>query len=220
MPDELYQTGTIAVTAGQKAFAGTGTLWLPSNVKAKDMANVAGHLMMIESIDVDTQTGLWAIPYPGSTATGLSYAFAKTSSEWGTNRTLAVQTAELIRLLTVGQQFEWVIALSHEDGQISEGAAILTVPIPKNIEVQDVFAHINEPSTSGNIAIDLNINGVSALSTEITIEQGENSSLTAATQPVILNANWGRGDVLTIDFDTAGVNAAGAKVIISGQRRS
>lgn len=216
---EFYNTGTIAVESGETAFVGTGTLWLPSNVKPGDVLNVAGFLMMIGSLS-DGQHGAFAVPYPGETASGLSYTIAKTSAAWGTNREIAVDTAELIRLLTIGQQFEWVIALSHEQSEISAQAGVLTMPVPKDIEVQSVVGWVNKASTSGNISIDINLDGVSVFSQELTIEQGDNSSETASTPAILIQPNWDRGQVLSIDIDAAGDAAEGAKIIISGQRRS
>jgi hypothetical protein len=217
---ELYQTGTIAVSAAGTGVVGTGTTWLPTNVKAGDVLNVAGHVCIIEEV-VDSTHLTLAIPYPGSTASGLSYAIAKTSAAWGTNREVAVDTARLIQLLTTGQLFEWVIAFSHEDGVISNAVAVVTVPIPKDVTVEDLSAFLNEPSTSGNVVLDLNVNGVSVLSTKLTVNQDENSSDAAGTTAFVLTQpNWNKGDVLTLDVDTAGLNAAGGKLTISGQRRN
>lgn len=98
---EFYSTGTIGVTNGSVDFIGTGTVWLPVNAKAGDMLNVAGHVMLIAEL-TDAAHGKFAVAYPGATAAGLAYAIAKTSSEWGTNRTLSLQTAELIQALTTG----------------------------------------------------------------------------------------------------------------------
>jgi hypothetical protein len=216
---EFYTTGSLSVTSGQKAFEGSGTLWLPSNVKAGDLCNVAGQLMLIEAV-TDATHGRFAVPWSGASASDLSYAMVKTSSDWGTNRSIAVDVAEMIRLLTTGQQFEWVIALSHEQSEISAQAAVLTVPVPKNIEVQSIVAWVNKASSSGNVVVDINLDGVSVFSQELTIEEDEQSSETAATPYVLVQPNWDRGKVLTVDFDTVGAGAEGAKLIISGQRRS
>lgn len=43
-----------------------------------------------------------AVNYGGSTASGLAYSTVKTSAAWGTNREIAVETAELIQQLSLG----------------------------------------------------------------------------------------------------------------------
>ena len=98
---EFYSTGTVAVTADSVDFVGTGTTWLPANVKAGDVMNVAGRVMVIAEIS-DATHGKFAMPYPGGTASGQSYAVVKTSAAWGTNREIAVNTAELIQQLAIG----------------------------------------------------------------------------------------------------------------------
>lgn len=217
---EFYSTGTVAVTNGSVDFVGAGTTWLPANVKAGDVMNVGGQLMVIEEV-ADLTHGKFAVPFAGATASGLAYAIAKTSAAWGTNREIAVNTAELVQLLTTGQLFEWVIALSHEDGAIGEEVGVVQLRCPKDIAVEDLNLFLNEPSDSGNVVLDVFVNGVSALSTKLTVNQGEASSDAAGSTPfVLVIPNWNRGDVIRIDFLTAGNNAAGAKLTINGQRRN
>jgi hypothetical protein len=216
---EFYTTGTIAVVGDGTTVTGTGTLWLPSNVKPGDTLNVNGFMCMIESVTDSTHLEL-AVPYPGNTNSGLSYAVIRSSASWGTNREIAADTAELIRLLTTGQMFEWVIALSHEDGVIGVQSAVVKMPIPKDVTVDSLSVYLNGASSSGNVVVDVNLDGDSVLTTQLTVEQGENSSDTAATPYVLLQANWDKGQILTIDFDAAGTNATGAKITISGQRRT
>ena len=217
---EFYSTGTVAVTNGIVDFVGTGTTWLPANVKAGDVMNVAGRVMVIEEI-TDTTHGKFATPYPGSTASGQAYAVVKTSAAWGTNREIAVNTAELVQLLTTGQFFEWVIALSAEDGVISASPGVVTKPVPRDVTVEDIEMFLKAASDSGNVVTDVLINEISVLSTPLTTNQGENFSSAAGTTPYVLTqANWDKGDILRIDFLTAGSNAAGAAITITGRRRN
>lgn len=217
---EIYTTGTIAVTNGSVDFVGTGTSWLPSSMKRADQINVAGFMCGVAEL-TDPTRGKFAIPYPGPTAAGLPYAVFRTSSEYGTNRSLSDDVAEMIRLLTTGQLFEWIIALSHEDGVIGEQVGVITVPIPKDIRVQELSMWLNSPSDSGDVATDIMIDGVSVLVTKLFVKQGQHSSNAPGTTPyVITNPNWSKGQVLRIDFLTPGSNSAGAKLTISGQRRT
>jgi len=72
-----------------------------------------------------------------------------------------------------------------------------------------VKARVKAVSSSGNVTLTLKINGTSMLSTNITIEEGEGSSETATTQPVIDTAH---NVIETGDEIEAGCSGAGAGV--------
>ncbi len=75
----------------------------------------------------------------------------------------------------------------------------------------EVFAGLGTVATGSSFIVDINVNGSSILSTKITIEAGESTSLTATTQPVISSANITKGDKITIDIDQIGaVNTGNA----------
>jgi hypothetical protein len=76
-------------------------------------------------------------------------------------------------------------------------------------------------STSGSTSsqFDINESGVSILSTKITIDANEFSSYDATTPPIISDANLARNSEITIDIDTAGTGAKGAKVFLIGYRQ-
>lgn len=99
---DFYSTGTIAVTNGSPTVTGTGTIWLPTNIKAGDVLFVAGAVYPVIDVDVDQVHLTLGLNYAGTTASGLSYKVAKTSSDWGTNRTLSTQTAALIEAYAAG----------------------------------------------------------------------------------------------------------------------
>ena len=77
----------------------------------------------------------------------------------------------------------------------------------------EVQGHLSTAQTSGSIAtFDVKVNGVSILSTKITIDNNERSSLTAATQPVISAPSLSRGDLVTFHVDQAGSGGKGPSV--------
>ena len=102
------------------------------------------------------------------------------------------------------------------------GKAIFMVPVELNgMNLVDVEAFVTTVSSSG--APDIMIRNVTdsqdMLSTSITIDANENSSLTAATAPVI-NTSYddvATGDLIAIDVDGAGTGAKGLGVILSFQ---
>lgn len=78
--------------------------------------------------------------------------------------------------------------------------------------LQEVIAFVSTQSSSGLVTVDINKGGTSVLSTKLSIDANEDSSLTAATSAVILTSTFEKGDVVAYDVDTAGTGAAGLKV--------
>lgn len=89
-----------------------------------------------------------------------------------------------------------------------------------NVTVTGVGASVNTVSSSGAPTIDINESGTTILSTKITIDANEKTSLTAATAPVISDAAIAAGNEVGIDIDTAGTGAKGLKVWILYKRTS
>jgi hypothetical protein len=75
-------------------------------------------------------------------------------------------------------------------------------------------------STSGVTTIDINEGASSILSTKITIDQGELTSTTAATAPVISDASLADDAKITIDIDglSGGASETGLKVTLIGYK--
>lgn len=219
-----YNTGTAAVNAGGLTVTGTGTGW---GTDSFDQPVIApGDFFMDPAqpqippqriaLVTDATHLVLARPWPGANVAG-----AYEVQFVGDIVRSTAQTRRMLEGLTYGLLFEWIIALSHEDGVISNQAGVITVPIPRNIKVAEISAYLNDASTSGNVVLDLNLDGVSVLSTKLTINQGEHSSEAVGTTPYVLTEDeWDKGQVLSVDFDTAGSNAAGIKLTIIGQRRN
>lgn len=69
----------------------------------------------------------------------------------------------------------------------------------------------------GIVTIDIHKNGTTILSTKITIDNGEDTSTTAATPPVISVSSIADDDKITVDVDVIGDGtAAGLKVKLIG----
>jgi hypothetical protein len=69
------------------------------------------------------------------------------------------------------------------------------------------------------VQYDINKNGTTILSTQLTVDATEVSSITAATNAVISVPNFSAGDVFTMDVDVAGSSAAGPQINIAWKRR-
>jgi len=103
-----------------------------------------------------------------------------------------------------------------------DGKAIFMIPVELNgMNLVDVEAFVTTVSSSGapTVMVRNVTDAQDMLSTAITIDASEYSSLTAATPPVI-NTTYddvATGDLIAIDVDGAGTGAKGLGVILSFQ---
>lgn len=83
-------------------------------------------------------------------------------------------------------------------------------------EITGIAACCNDPSTSGAVTLTLKKNGVSILITNITIDEGETDTLTAATQAMIDVAknNFVIGDKLLAECISSGVGVTHCQIEI------
>jgi hypothetical protein len=115
------------------------------------------------------------------------------------------------------------VACSDESTALTTGAAKVTWHMAYAFHVVEVFAGLSTVQTGsgggGLVTIDINEAGASILSTKITIDNGEETSLTAATQPVISDAALAKGAKMTADIDQIGDGTAkGLKIYLIGYR--
>lgn len=112
--------------------------------------------------------------------------------------------------------FQLGFAASDETTDLTTGDAKITLRAPSAFTLTGVRANINTVSSSGVITVDINKNGVTVLSTKITIDVGEETSVTAATPPVISVSAFASDDEITVDIDGAGTGAKGLKIWLLG----
>lgn len=112
------------------------------------------------------------------------------------------------------------VAASDETTALTTGTAKVTFRMPHAMVVSKVRASLTTAQTSGNIfTVDINLSGVSILSTKLTIDNTEKTSVTAVTQPVISNPYLADDSEITIDIDQIGDGTAkGLKVTLIGLR--
>jgi hypothetical protein len=116
--------------------------------------------------------------------------------------------------------FELVVAASDETTALTAGTAKITFRMPRAVTLTSVRASLTTAQASGNIfTVDINEAGTSILSTKLTIDNTEKTSTTAATPPVISDANLADDAEMTIDIDQIGDGTAkGLKVTLIGTR--
>lgn len=111
-----------------------------------------------------------------------------------------------------------VVACSDETTALTTGAAKVTFRMPTAMTLSAVRASLTTAQTGGSIfTVDINEGGSSILSTKLTIDNGEKTSATAATPPVISDASLADDAEITIDIDQVGDGTAkGLKVALIG----
>lgn len=110
------------------------------------------------------------------------------------------------------------IAVSDESTALTTGPAKVTFRMPFGFTLTGLRGSLTTAPTGSVLTVDINEGGTSILSTKLTIDAGEKTSVTAATAPVISNSTLADDAEITIDIDTVGSTVAGAglKVYLIG----
>ncbi len=123
--------------------------------------------------------------------------------------------------LWVNNPFELVIACSDQTSALTTGTAKETFRVPVNVTLTEVRASLTTAQAAGlEISIDIRRFGTSILSTKLSIDNTERTSLSAATPAVISNPVLSSDDEISIDILTvdAATTAAGLKITLIGYR--
>jgi hypothetical protein len=102
------------------------------------------------------------------------------------------------------------------DLEPKERAAILP-ELPYNLEIQELILKgegVNGAPTGSAFIVDLNVNGVSILSTEISIDDGALSSKTATIPYVLATTRITKGSALTVNIDQVGSTNPGQNIVL------
>lgn len=110
------------------------------------------------------------------------------------------------------------LAVSDETTAITTGTAKVTFRMPYAFTVTSVKASLTTASSSGLPTFDINEGGTTILSTKLTIDANELTSVTAATAAVVSDTALAEDAEMTVDIDVAGTGAKGAKIYIIGYR--
>ena len=101
-------------------------------------------------------------------------------------------------------------AFGDETTDIAVGTDKLTFQMPNfATTITGVSVNVKTAPTGSIATFDLNEAGVSVLSTKITIDAGETTSVTAATPPVISDSAIAANAIMTVDIDGVGSTVAG-----------
>lgn len=110
------------------------------------------------------------------------------------------------------------IVCSDETTSITAGAGKLTFRMPMGLKLTEVRASLTDPQVSGaTFTVDIRKGGASILSTKLTVDNGEESSTTAAAPAVISEDSLEDDAEIRIDVTQVGDGtAAGLKVWLIG----
>lgn len=92
--------------------------------------------------------------------------------------------------------------------------------LPFTGAITEIGAYVDTAGVTGLATIDVNLNGVTILSTKITIDSAEKSSRTAATPPVLSVTAVTVGDLITVDVDGIQTTIAKGLTIRLGIRQT
>ncbi len=114
-----------------------------------------------------------------------------------------------------------IVAVGDEVTPLTAGVNKVRFPMPYGFVLKDVFATlITAQATSGAgglVTVDLNEAGASVLSTKVTFDNGEKTSLTAAAAEVISDTALAAGAEMGVDIDVVGDGTAvGLKIVLLG----
>lgn len=120
----------------------------------------------------------------------------------------------------VGSPCEIQLAASDETTALTTGTSKVSFRMPFAMTVSEVRASLVTAQASGTIfTVDINEEGATILSTKLTIDNTELTSVTAATPPVISDSALADDALITIDIDQIGDGTAkGLKVLLKGVR--
>ena len=112
------------------------------------------------------------------------------------------------------------LACSDETTALTSGTSKITFRSPVAFTLTGVRASLATAQASGSIfTADINQNGTSVLSTKLTIDNTEKTSVTASTASVISTSAIADDAEITIDIDQIGNGTAkGLKITLIGTR--
>lgn len=119
-----------------------------------------------------------------------------------------------------GTPFELEVACSDETTALTTGTAKVTFRMPRGVTLSAVRASLKTAQASGSIfTVDINEAGTTILSTKITIDNTEKTSVSAATPPVISDPDLADDAEMTVDIDQVGDGTGvGLKITLIGTR--
>ena len=208
-------TGNVTATLGA---GGTTALTITGNaVNGADIAmgsDAQGDILFYNGTDYARLAASTAgdVLATGGAGADPSWVDSAASTQTLTNKTIT-DTSNVLPA-------EIVVAASDETTALTTGTGKVTFRMPYAMTVTSVRASLTTAQGSGTVVtVDVNETGSgSILSTLLTIDNGEKTSTTAVTPPVISDATLADDAEITVDIDAVGTAPTGLKVTLLGTR--
>lgn len=180
-------------------------------------------LQTTDSVTIDVSNIVWTqlgtnVPPADGTTPGIAKLYNNVS---GTNTDgpadqNSVKVALDLKLAITNRMLG--ISFSDQVTPITTGTSKMTFHFPYTTTIQEIWMELSTAQSSGSIfTVDVNVAASTILSTKLTIDNTEETSLTAAIPPVISSASITQGDKVTIDVDQVGNGTAlGGKIWFRG----
>lgn len=109
-------------------------------------------------------------------------------------------------------------AVGDESTAVAAGTGLITLRAPQGMTVTEVRGSLNTAQASGSLlTVDVNVGGSSILSTALTFDNTEKTTVTATTPAVISSAAIADDAEITVDVDQIGDGTAvGLKLALIG----
>jgi len=114
---------------------------------------------------------------------------------------------------------EVMTAASDEITAIVTATDVMQFRMPYAMTGSEIRASLGSACSTGTFTVDVNVGGVTVLSTKVTVDATEKTSTTAAIPAVLSVTAWADDAIVTIDVDNQGDGTAtGLKVTMIGTR--
>lgn len=124
--------------------------------------------------------------------------------------------AGIVYVVAAEQNLEsFLIAASGSGVDLTTGAGKVTFRMPYAFFVTGVRASVKTAPTGSSIIVDINEGGSTILSTRVSIDAGETTSVGSANPPVISDAALAYDAVITVDIDQVGSSTAGQELMVT-----
>jgi len=226
MPGVIYDWSTTA--ANNTTVEGIG---INTNMSIADIDNAFRAIMAVSrnTFASGLQTFLagsagLGVANGGTGATTLTGILKGNGTSAVTAITIPTDTNAVKFLCTDGtfkaKQESFIVKATDDSTALTATTGLGYFDLPYDFTATGVVASLATAQTSGSIVtVDVNKNGTTILSTKITIDNNEASSLTAAAAAVLSTTAFSAGDRVTIDVDQIGDGTAeGLSVALIGRQ--
>ena len=109
-----------------------------------------------------------------------------------------------------------LLVLEPLDTDASAGTKKAVIPyFPYSLSSITLNLAVDTAPTGSSLIVDLNVDGTSILSTEISIDDGELSSETASVPYVLTTTSIAEGSTLSVDIDQVGATTPGQNPVLT-----